>query len=186
MTGLQQHNPQNQTLQNQAVANQTLQNQSDANQSNTRQFLTFTVAGEEYGVDIMTVREIKGWTETTRLPNTPTYMRGVINLRGVIVPIFDLRARFTGELTISTPKHVTIILSSSNKIVSILADAVSDILTVQAQEIKPAPDMPNSETSAIIEQRYVTGLIAIEDRMVVLLDIEKLFAIDAEQIELSG
>ena len=65
----------------------------------TEQFLTFTIGEEEYGVDIMTVREIKGWTETTRLPNSPEYMRGVMNLRGLIIPIFDLRARFTGALT---------------------------------------------------------------------------------------
>jgi purine-binding chemotaxis protein CheW len=150
-------------------------------QGESQQFLTFTVANEEYGVDIMTVREIKGWADTTRLPNTPPYMRGVMNLRGVIVPIFDLRARFTADLTNATPKHVTIVLAAGERIVSILADTVSDILTVKMEEIKPAPD-----TETTIDGRYVTGLIAVEGRMVVLLDIEKLFLHQLHQIEMSG
>ena len=137
----------------------------------TEQFLTFTIGEEEYGVDIMTVREIKGWTETTRLPNSPEYMRGVMNLRGLIIPIFDLRARFTGALTHATPKHVTIVLAAGARTVSILADTVSDILTVGSKEIKPSP-----EVETTIDQRYVCGLIAVEQRMVVVLDIEKLLA----------
>jgi purine-binding chemotaxis protein CheW len=147
-------------------------------QDDGQQFLTFTVEGEEYGVDIMTVREIKGWSDTTRLPNTPPYMRGVMNLRGIIVPIFDLRARFTGNLTEATAKHVNIVLSSNGRTVSILADTVSDILTAHNNEIKPAP-----ETEISIEQKYVTGLIAASDRMVVVLDIEKLFAVTIGQTE---
>jgi purine-binding chemotaxis protein CheW len=144
----------------------------------TEQFLTFTIGAEEYGVDIMTVREIKGWTDTTRLPNTPEYMRGVMNLRGLIIPIFDLRARFTGELTQATPKHVTIVLAAGTRTVSILADTVSDILTVDSSEIKPSP-----EVDVTIDQRYVCGLIAVEQRMVVILDIQKLLAKTLEQPE---
>jgi len=144
----------------------------------TQQFLTFTVGGEEYGVDIMTVREIKGWTDTTRLPNTPDYMRGVMNLRGLIIPIFDLHARFTGTLTQASPKHVTIVLAAGTRTVSILADAVSDILTVGSEEIKPAPE---DETRA--DQRYIGGLIAVEQRMVVLLDIEKLLSKSLENFD---
>jgi len=144
------------------------------------QFLTFTVDNDEYGVDIMTVREIKGWTETTRLPNASEFMRGVMNLRGLIIPIFDLRARFTGSLTEATPKHVTIVLIAGLRTVSILADTVSDILTVSSEEIKPAPEMDND-----VERRYVTGLIAVENRMVVLLDIEKLLAHSLEHIDQS-
>lgn len=146
---------------------------------NTEQFLTFTIGEEEYGVDIMTVREIKGWTDTTRLPNTPEFMRGVMNLRGLIVPIFDLRARFTGALTEATPKHVTIVLAAGARTVSILADTVSDILTVGSEEIKPSPEMDTT-----IDQRYVTGLIAVDQRMVVILDIEKLLGQSLEHLEL--
>ncbi|MDX1975550.1 MAG: chemotaxis protein CheW [Rickettsiales bacterium] len=146
----------------------------------TQQFLTFTVGEEEYGVDIMTVREIKGWTDTTRLPNTPDYMRGVMNLRGLIIPIFDLRARFTGELTNATPKHVTIVLAAGDRTVSILADTVSDILTVGSNEVKPAP-----EVETTVDQRYVTGLIAVEQRMVVILDIEKLLGKSMDHLDVS-
>lgn len=148
-------------------------------QGETRQFLTFTIGAEEYGIDIMTVREIKGWSDTTRLPNTPEYMRGVMNLRGLIIPIFDLRARFTQVLTQATAKHVTIVLAAGARTVSILADTVSDILTVATDEIKPAPEMEGT-----IDNRYVTGLIAVGERMVVLLDIETLLAPSLEQLSL--
>lgn len=136
----------------------------------TRQFLTFTVKGDEYGVDIMTVREIKGWTETTRLPNSPHFMRGVMNLRGLIIPIFDLRARFTGTLTEATEKHVVIILAVGERNIGILVDAVSDILSVGESEIKPTPEL---ESGAKTD--FINGLISLDKRMVVLLSIEHLF-----------
>jgi purine-binding chemotaxis protein CheW len=137
-----------------------------------RQFLSFTVGPEEYGVDIMSVREIKGWTETTRLPGTPDYMRGVMNLRGLIIPIFDLRMRFSIGLTEATPKHVVIILAVGERNIGVLVDAVSDILDAGADAIKPAParDME-------ADLQCVRGLISHQDRMVVLLDVEKLFDI---------
>jgi len=135
----------------------------------TQQFLTFTLGAEEYGVDIMMVREVKGWTETTRLPNTPEYIRGVLNLRGIIIPIFDLRARFTGNLTEPDAKNVVVILAVEERTIGILADTVSDILTVDSAEIKPAP-----ETDNLAHQRFVSGLIAAGERMVVLLEISKL------------
>lgn len=144
----------------------------------SEQFLTFTIGVEEYGVDIMTVREIKGWTETTRLPNTPNYMRGVMNLRGLIIPIIDLRARFTGMLTDATSKHVAIVLAAGARTVSILADTVSDILTVGSEEIKPSPEM-----DSVVDQRYVVGLIAVGKRMVVVLDIEKLLSKSLDVVE---
>lgn len=136
----------------------------------TRQFLTFTIAKEEYGVDIMSVREIKGWTETTRLPNSPEYLRGVMNLRGVIVPIFDLRSRFNKGLTEATIKHVIIILAVEERNIGILVDAVSDILTVDSNDIKPAPELEDRE-----DANFINGLISLENRMVVLLDIQHLF-----------
>jgi purine-binding chemotaxis protein CheW len=135
------------------------------------QFLTFTVGEEEYGVDIMTVLEIKAWTDATRLPNTASYMRGVMNLRGLVIPIFDLRARFTGQLTEPTATHVNVILAAGERTVSILADTVSDILSVQKEEIKSAPD-----ADVTVDKAYVKGLISHEKRMVMLLDIPKLFA----------
>lgn len=135
-----------------------------------RQFLTFAVGGEEYGVDIMTVREIKGWTETTRLPNSPQCMRGVMNLRGLIIPIFDLRARFTGALTDANASHVIIILAVGERNIGVLVDAVSDILTVNAGEVKSAPQVEGAAAN-----EFITGLISLEERMVVLLEVKHLF-----------
>lgn len=136
----------------------------------TQQYLTFTVSGEEYGVDIMTVREIKGWTETTRLPNSQEFMRGVMNLRGLIIPIFDLRSRFNMGVTNATQKHVVIILAIGSRNIGILVDAVSDILDVNSENIKPAP-----ATDAQSGADYIGGLISLQERMVVLLDVQHIF-----------
>lgn len=133
------------------------------------QFLTFTIGEEEYGVDIMKVREIKAWTEATRLPNSPEYMLGVMNLRGLIIPIFDLRCRFGMGHTKAHEKNVVIIIAVGSRTIGILVDTVSDILTTHSSEIKPAPKM---ET---VEDEYLNGLISIEERMVALLDVEYLF-----------
>lgn len=141
-----------------------------------QQFITFTVGDQEYGVDIMSVREIKGWVETTLLPNTPEYMRGVLNLRGVIVPIFDLRCRFGLGKTDATNLHVIVIIAVKNRMVGILVDTVSDILTVSNSDIR---DVPKMET--LIEEEYLSGLVTIEDRMVALLNQERLF--DTKMIE---
>lgn len=141
-----------------------------------QQFLTFTIDKEEYGVDIMRIREVKGWSATTRLPNTPEFMRGVLNLRGIVIPIFDLRARFGGPLTQATEKNVIVIMAVGERIAGLLVDAVSDILTVQPNEIKSSP---NDEIN--IHERFVNGLIAVEERMVVLLDMEKLLSADVEE-----
>ena len=137
-----------------------------------QQFLTFTVEREEYGVDIMTVREIKGWTETTRLPNAPEFLRGVMNLRGLIIPIFDLRKRFHMGMTEATPKHVIIILAVGDRNIGLLVDTVSDILDANADQIKPAP---TSSTDTQVDADYINGLISLDDRMVVLLNVEYLF-----------
>lgn len=139
--------------------------------STATQYLTFTVMEEEYGVDIMNVREIKGWSESTRLPNSPDCQRGVMNLRGIIIPIFDLRARFGKGLTQASTKHVVIILAVSGRIIGVLVDAVSDILTVQGSDVKPAPDMQVAQNAD-----YIGGLISLEKRMVVLLQIDRLFS----------
>ena len=139
--------------------------------SSTMQFLTFTVGKEEFGVDIMMVREVKGWSETTRRPNTPEYLRGVLNLRGIIIPIFDLRARFGSGLTDANEKNVVVIIAVGSRTLGILCDTVSDILTVGSDDIKPSP-----ETSTGLNEKFVSGLIAVEGRMVVLLDIEVLLS----------
>ncbi len=137
------------------------------------QFITFSIGDEEFGVDIVTVQEIKGWTETTNLPSAPSYMRGVLNLRGIIVPIYDLRARFGLGDTIPSKNHVIVIIMVSNRIIGILVDAVSDILTVGTTKIRAVPEMGGN-----IDQRFLSGLVAVDNRMVALLELKLLFDLD--------
>lgn len=155
------------------AAHQTHHEGGDTSQGQLKQFLTFSIAGSEYGVDIMCVREIKGWTETTRMPNSPDYMRGVINLRGVVIPIFDLRTRFGLGITTAEAKHVVIVIALAERTIGVLADAVSDIITVQQSEIKASPT-----SDASIEKAFISGLISVQEKMVVLLNVENLFGID--------
>ncbi len=140
------------------------------------QFITFTIGDEEYGVDIMAVREIKAWTETTHLPNTPDFMRGVLNLRGLIVPIFDLRCRFGMGLTEATKMHVIIIVRVEDRMVGLLVDTVSDIIAIFSSEVQEIPRMDRN-----IDDEYLSGLVTVGDRMVALLDVELLFS--AQSIE---
>jgi purine-binding chemotaxis protein CheW len=140
----------------------------------TTQFITFSVGEEEFGVDIITVREIKGWTDTTRLPNAPVFMRGVLNLRGTIVPIYDLRARFGLGSTEATSNHVIVIVAVCDRIVGMLVDAVSDILSIGTEQIRSVPEMAGT-----VDQRFLTGLVTVERRMVALLDLEQLFDLPA-------
>ena len=134
-----------------------------------RQFVSFTVGEEEYAVDIMQVREIKGWTEVTVLPNQPPYMRGVLNLRGLIVPIVDLRCRFGEKRTEATASHVVVIVSLGDRIVGVLVDKVSDILTVNGRDIRDVPDMESRDI-----QDFLVGIVTANERMVAILAIDRL------------
>ncbi|CAA7618767.1 chemotaxis protein CheW [Magnetospirillum sp. SS-4] len=140
--------------------------------STIRQFISFTIGDEEYGVDIMAIREIKGWTETTALPNAPAHMRGVINLRGTIVPILDLRARFGRGVTDASARHVIMVVAVGSRVAGILVDAVADILAVAAESIQPVPALEHAESG------FLTGLVTVEGRMVALLDLTHIFAFD--------
>lgn len=143
----------------------------EAASSGRSQFISFRVAGEEFAIDIMAVREIKGWSETTPLPNQPEYLLGILNLRGTIVPIYDLKCRFGMGLTTATRMHVVIIVSVQERTVGLLVDAVSDILTVAANDVRPIPDMDRANSFA----RFLSGIICVKDEMVVLLSLEALF-----------
>ncbi|MDA0781033.1 MAG: chemotaxis protein CheW [Rickettsiales bacterium] len=143
------------------------------------QFLTFKVDNELYGVDLLSIREIKGWTETTRLPNSPPFMKGVINLRGAVIPIFDLKGRFDMGETKATEKHVVIIIAVGQRLIGILVDAVSDIIEVAQNDIKQAPQMEMK-----VDDKFVKGLISLDDKMVVVLDINSLF--DSQDIKIDG
>src|SRR5712671_8068324 len=107
--------------------------------SGLTQFISFAIGDDQYGVDIMAVREIKGWSEITHLPKQPDYMRGVLNLRGVMVPIIDLRCRFGQGLTEATPIHIVIIVQVGSRPVGLLADRVLDIVSFEASQIQPVP-----------------------------------------------
>ncbi|MDR3494341.1 MAG: chemotaxis protein CheW [Ancalomicrobiaceae bacterium] len=137
----------------------------------TVQFISFRVGDQQFATDIMAVREIKGWTDTTTLPNQPEYLLGVLNLRGTIVPIYDLRCRFGLGLTTATRTHVVIIVSVMERTIGLLVDAVSDIITIKSSEIRPVPEMDRATTT-----NYLSGLISVGDSMVVLLSLETLFA----------
>jgi purine-binding chemotaxis protein CheW len=142
---------------------------------NTQQFITFTLGAEEYGIDIMVVREIKGWTDTTMIPNAPAHVRGVINLRGVIVPIFDLRARFGVGLTVPTSMHVVIIVAAGSRTIGLLVDTVSDIISIDPKSIRPIPEM-----GLPTEDQFLDGLVAMENRMVTLVSLAGLFGNPAD------
>jgi len=142
----------------------------DTDSGEWMQFLTFAVDKEEYGVDLLQIREIKGWTEATRLPNSPDFVRGVINLRGAVIPVVDLKSRFSMGVTQATEKHVVMIIAVGKRLIGVLVDSVSDIVEVESEQIKPAPQMENK-----IDGKYVSGLVSLKEKMVVILDIEALF-----------
>ena len=134
-----------------------------------QQFITFTLGAQEYDVDIMMVREIKGWSATTALPQAPHYVRGVINLRGVIVPILDLRARFGMGATEPSRMHVVIIVTTASRTTGLLVDAVSDIVSVEPGAIRAVPQMGQT-----IEESFLEGLVPLGERMVTLVSLEGL------------
>ena len=137
--------------------------------SNANEFLTFTLGKEEYGIDILKVQEIRGYDAVTHIANTPAFLKGVINLRGTIVPIVDLRIKFNlGEPSYDA-MTVVIILNITGRVVGVVVDSVSDVLTLQPEQIRAAPTF-----SASLDTRYVVGLGAIDERMLILVDIEKL------------
>lgn len=138
--------------------------------SNALQLIAFSIGEQVYGVEITTVREIRAWNGATPLPNTREFVRGVINLRGTIVPIFDLRARFGKELTEPTKNHVVVVISVGDKWVGILVDAVSDILTVSKNDIHGVPEGNSDDTDLL------SGIVTHESRMVGLIDLEAVVA----------
>lgn len=135
-----------------------------------RQFLSFRVGSGDYAIDILAVREIKGWTQTTVLPNQPQYVRGVLNLRGAIVPVFDLRCRFGQGATLASDKHVVIIVAVADRLIGLLVDQVSDILSIAPEAVGPIPEIEANANAA-----YLSGIITVAEAMVVLLSLDSLF-----------
>jgi purine-binding chemotaxis protein CheW len=141
----------------------------------TSKYLTFVLATEEYAVDILRVQEIKGWNKVTPIPNTPDYICGVINLRGTIVPIIDLRLRFSLERQAYGPMTVVVVLkvisanNNKERTMGIVVDAVSDVYDVTEADIKPPPDF-----GSVISTEFVKGLATVGEKMVIVLDIDRL------------
>lgn len=145
----------------------------------SRELLTFTLGGEEYGIDILKVQEIRGYEAVTTIANAPEFIKGVINLRGIIVPIVDMRIKFRLGKVIYDETTVAIILNVANRVVGMVVDGVSDVITLKAEEIKPPP-----EFGAGLDVRYLRGLGTVDDRMIILVDIERLMSSrDMELVE---
>lgn len=136
-----------------------------------REYLTFRLDQEEYGIDILKVQEIRGYEPPTRIANAPNFIKGVVNLRGTIVPIVDMRLKFNCSKSEYNSFTVVIILNLRNRIVGIVVDSVSDVMELPPDSLKAAPDV-----DSVIASDAVLGLGSLGDRMLILLDIEKLMS----------
>jgi purine-binding chemotaxis protein CheW len=143
------------------------------------QYLTVQLADEEYGIDILAVREIRGWTPVTRIPQSPPYVLGVLNLRGAIVPVLDLRLRFGLQREAYDATTVTVIITVAERLFGVVVDGVSDVLDVAATDVQPVPDMGTT-----VDTEYLKGLTSADEKMVLLLDVDRLLQPqDAQMIE---
>ena len=133
------------------------------------EFLTFCLGNEEYGIEILKVQEIRGYDAITKIANAPDFMKGVVNLRGIIVPIVDMRIKFKLSNVTYDQFTVVIILNLSGRVVGIVVDGVSDVITLEAEQMRPTPGL-----GSVIDTDFIMGLGAVAERMLILLDIEKL------------
>jgi purine-binding chemotaxis protein CheW len=142
---------------------------------NHTQFISFAIGDDQYGVDIMAVREIKGWSDITHLPKQPEYVRGVLNLRGAIVPIVDLRCRFGQGLTETTPLHIVIIVQIGGRQIGLIGDRVLDIVSVDASQIQKVPRTGNAQ-----QTDFLSGLVTHDNVMIALIDLPNLLTVQDE------
>jgi len=157
----------------------TMNTKTDSNTSNATtpaapkalEFLSFTLGQEEYGIDIQKVQELRGYDTVTRIANAPEHIKGVVNLRGIIVPIIDMRIKFN----LGTPTYdqftVVIILNIGSRVMGMVVDSVSDVITLKPEQIKPAPEM-----GSVLDTGYLIGLGTIDERMLILVDIDGLMS----------
>ena len=137
--------------------------------TNLREFLAFKLGTEEYGIDILRVQEIRSYEAPTRIANAPAFIKGVVNLRGVIVPIIDMRLKFSLEQINYDDFTVVIVLNIGSRVMGIVVDAVSDVITLTPEQLRPVPQF-----NSTIASDHILALGAVEDRMLILIDIEKL------------
>ena len=142
-----------------------------ADAGSEREYLTFRLGNEEYGIDILKVQEIRGYDAVTAIANAPAFIKGVINLRGIIVPIVDLRIKFGVGSAHYDQFTVVIILNIGKRVVGVVVDSVSDVLTLTSQQVKAAP-----EFATTLNTEYITGLGTVDERMLILVDIERLMS----------
>jgi purine-binding chemotaxis protein CheW len=135
------------------------------------EFLAFTLGQEEYGIDIQKVQELRGYETVTRIANSPAFVKGVMNLRGIIVPVVDMRIRFNLGEPVYNQFTVVVVLNLASRVVGMVVDSVSDVMTLTQEQIKPAPDMGSA-----FEAGHLIGLGTLETRMLILIDIEKLMS----------
>ena len=143
--------------------------------TDTQQFLTFALGAEEYGVEILKIQEIKGYSAVTPLPNAPAYVKGVLNLRGTIVPIVDLRKKFRLPEVAYTTFTVIVVVQVQGKTLGFIVDAVSDVLTVQRDAIQPTPDLHGQLDTSLLTGLAPTGEHG--EKLVILLDIDKVLTV---------
>ena len=159
-----------------AEINQALQTEKKT-QVDSAQFLSFTLGQEEYGVDILRVQEIRSWEPVSRIPNVPAYDQGVVNLRGAIVPIIDLRERFNLGHSHYTPLTVVVVLQAQIgekiRVMGVVVDTVSDVIDVDKKKIQSSPNFGTK-----VSTEFINGLVSVNQRMVMLLDIDKLLKLD--------
>ncbi|MEQ1603145.1 MAG: chemotaxis protein CheW [Methylophilaceae bacterium] len=151
-----------------AERNSTERNNAD-NASNSGEYLTFVLGDESYGLEILKVQEIRGYDAVTKIANTPDFIKGVVNLRGLIVPIVDLRIKFNLGKVVYDEFTVVIILNLHGRVVGIVVDGVSDVMNLQQSQVRAVPDIVAS-----IDTKYITGLATVEDKMFILVEIEQL------------
>lgn len=152
-----------------AEGNQAMSEMAHANIA--QEFLTFRLGNEEYGIEILKVQEIRGYDTITQIANSPEFIKGVVNLRGIIVPIIDMRIKFNlGEATYDR-FTVVIILNLSGRVVGMVVDGVSDVIGLDAEQVRPTP-----EFGSVLNTEYIMGLGTVDERMLILLDIEKLMS----------
>lgn len=141
--------------------------------SRALEFLSFTLGQEEYGIDIQKVQELRGYDTVTRIANTPEHIKGVVNLRGIIVPIIDMRIKFNLGVPNYDQFTVVIILNLASRVMGMVVDSVSDVITLKPEQIKPAPEM-----GSVLDTEYLIGLGTLDERMLILVDLEKLMSSD--------
>lgn len=137
------------------------------------EFLSFTLGREEYGIDIQKVQELRGYDTVTRIANVPEHIKGVVNLRGIIVPIIDMRIKFNLGTPTYDPFTVVIILNIGGRVMGMVVDSVSDVITLTPEQIRPAPSM-----ASVLETQYLTGLGTLDERMLILIDLDRLMSSD--------